>query len=182
MFLKEFYFRNSGSIEFIVGMLAAIKLGAIYVPMGINHPAQRMISIIENCEPKVIITSQKVYGRIVPNLDPKRNSFLLVDDAQTCVSPQNWVEIRGENAHLTSSFVANTALTCIIYTSGSTGSPKGVVIKKESLDNFVKSTIDTYKLDKNSVFLCIFPMYYDASYFCFAVLSAGGKIVCSIRN
>lgn len=46
------------STDLIVSMLAIIKCGAIYLPISIEYPTERIEYILENCNAKLFITTK----------------------------------------------------------------------------------------------------------------------------
>ena len=46
------------STDLIVSMLAIVKCGAIYLPISIEYPTERIEYILENCNAKFFITTK----------------------------------------------------------------------------------------------------------------------------
>src|SRR5438445_289897 len=51
------------SIELYVGILAALKSGATYVPLDPDHPADRVRYILEDCEVKIVVTTSDLLSK-----------------------------------------------------------------------------------------------------------------------
>ncbi|MEK5495729.1 non-ribosomal peptide synthetase family protein [Bacillus sp. FSL M8-0077] len=104
------------SPQLIVSILAITKIGAVYVPIDINYPSERIQFMIEDAELSFLLTTSNTISRLnslhIPmiNLD-KDNRHILVQQA---TSPL--IDINPSDA------------AYIMYTSGTTGKPKGVVI------------------------------------------------------
>ena len=109
-----------------VVLLAALKAGSFFIPLDPSHPKQRLLDILNECEPAVVVvttaTAQVLAGSMLP-------IFLLDGQAET----SGYTEAIAAPA--TSASLNDTAYT--IYTSGTTGKPKGVVIPQRALVNFL---------------------------------------------
>lgn len=101
------------SFEMVVGLLAALKAGAAYVPLDPAYPSERLAFMLEDADPAVLLTVRHLAAK-VPPLEGAR--VLLVDE-----------EAGGEETGNPDSRVQPDDPAYIIYTSGSTGNPKGVV-------------------------------------------------------
>lgn len=102
------------SIDLIVGIYAAVKTGAGYVPVDVELPDSRIAYMLADSAPRHVLTDPAARGRI-PDGD-----FHLVDlEADRA---------RWEHQPTTDPVVESSpaALLSILYTSGSTGRPKGV--------------------------------------------------------
>ena len=112
--------------DFIISMLAIIKIGAIYVPLDTMAPESRLKEITKDSSPKLIITNEEYKTQlkktdfvttliksihIESNLYPKDNPNIIIDP----ISP-----------------------IYLMYTSGSTGKPKGILIPHKAVVNLVK--------------------------------------------
>ncbi|MCW6659579.1 amino acid adenylation domain-containing protein, partial [Aerococcaceae bacterium NML191292] len=111
----------------VVTILAILKAGAIYVPISLKNPPQRIESILSNLKFEFIIDK----------------SFMR----------QNFPE-RDYNPGIK---VDGSELAYIIFTSGTTGSPKGVKINRKGLSNYVcamlNRDIDSDDTHVNGAFL-----------------------------
>jgi amino acid adenylation domain-containing protein len=113
------------SLEMLIGLLAAWKAGAAYVPFDPNHPAERLAYIMVDAGAKFLITEVAC---------PFRGAGIRaieIDREQRAIGhqPVSKPDLRS----------ASAALAYVIYTSGSTGKPKGVQISHRSLTNFLCS-------------------------------------------
>ncbi|KAE9401198.1 acetyl-CoA synthetase-like protein [Gymnopus androsaceus JB14] len=120
-------FFNKG-IDMIIGILGILKSGAAYVPIDINHPAERIRTIHSSTSSKLCLTTSSLSTTIASYLP----SILVVSVdstlAATAIPPlQSECEASGED------------LCYIMYTSGSTGIPKGVMVHHSAV---VASVID----------------------------------------
>ncbi|NKI73105.1 amino acid adenylation domain-containing protein [Dickeya sp. CFBP 2040] len=112
----------------IAAMLGIIKLGAAYVPVGLDAPVERRAFIINDAKVRWTLTSRADQS----NFSEDESCTLLfvedyLDQAQTDSG------LREDNS---ADIVDSHTIAYIIYTSGTTGTPKGVEIAHRSLINF----------------------------------------------
>ncbi|MFI1019141.1 condensation domain-containing protein, partial [Streptomyces sp. NPDC020965] len=113
------------SADSVVATFAVLKAGAAYLPLDLDHPADRLTHMLTDAAPICVLTTSSA-----PELPGVPR---LVLDA---------TETRDRLAALPSSPVAvathpeNAAY--VIYTSGSTGRPKGVVLHHGGLTNLYR--------------------------------------------
>ncbi|MFK7888465.1 MAG: amino acid adenylation domain-containing protein [Gammaproteobacteria bacterium] len=103
----------------VIAMLAIQRLGAAYVPIDIAYPAQRIQLMLEDAEPRLVVT------------DPALNIALPANVTQYALTN---IPTPGD-AELTSRATLED-IAYIIYTSGSTGRPKGVEVRHAGLANY----------------------------------------------
>ena len=99
------------SVEMIIGVLAIMKTGGIYLPINFKNPQSRIDYIIKDSGAKVIVTM---------------DTFKEIGDIIKEENPGNQVSFSLKTKP--GSFCSDNRLAYIIYTSGSTGKPKGVII------------------------------------------------------
>ena len=101
----------------IVAQIAVLKAGGAFVSLDPSHPEDRLRSLIEDVNGRVVLSSAQQFDKIstiVPNT-------ILVNDSALSQLPQV------TESPKTSVSSSNTAY--VIFTSGSTGKPKGTVIE-----------------------------------------------------
>jgi D-alanine--poly(phosphoribitol) ligase subunit 1 len=123
--------------EMIVGFLGAIKAGHPYIPIDTSLPAQRIKSVLEIAKSPPVFTPEQI--KTVLNDTDQQLKFAAVQfEAQ-----DPWY---------------------IIFTSGSTGEPKGVVITKGCLENFVNWMLSDHAfVEMGEIFLNQAPFSFDLS-------------------
>lgn len=116
------------SPEMIIAMLAVLKAGGAYLPLDPTYPIARLHYMINDAEPKAIITSAAHIKTL--DSDIPRISFDLSDEATLEPHRNHNPDIPG---------LAADALAYVMYTSGSTGQPKGVMIEHRNVNHLVKN-------------------------------------------
>ncbi len=117
------------SCELIAVLLGILKLGAVYIPIAPNTPAERINFILKDSKSKMLISSSKNHK--TENIELTRIN-MEKDFSEHLVSDQ---EIKG---------VEPNDLAYIIYTSGTTGNPKGVKVSHASLLNYINWGCEEY--------------------------------------
>lgn len=136
------------SIDMYVAIIAILKLGALYVPVDSEYPQYRINTIVEDCNPKVIIVDNKYKN--------------LVQNANTCVFPLKGLE-NYEKTNIKNSITPEDG-AYIIYTSGSTGKPKGVMVPHRGIVRLVINT-NYIEFKENDRILQNIAIVFDASVF-----------------
>ncbi len=138
------------SVEMIVGILAILKAGGVYVPLDPSYPSDRLEWMINDVQAPVLLTQSHLVNHL-----PSHSAQVLCLD-------QDWA---GEVLDLSElQPVASSAsdLAYVNYTSGSTGRPKGVAIPHRGVVRLVFGT-DFTPLDGNQTFLQLAPISFDAA-------------------
>ena len=136
------------SIEMIVALLGVLKAGGCYLPMDPDYPRDRRLLMVEDAEPKVILTQAHRQGQL------EHNCELCLDDASL------WSNLSTENPAVA---VTSNHLAYIIYTSGSTGRPKGVMIEHRALSNFAQAACADYGIGGEDRVLQFASISFDAA-------------------
>ena len=115
----------------LVTQLAVLKLGGIFLPIDISVPTERINDILEDCQAKYFIISDKEKNTSI-NCE---NIHILNIDSITLD--------RCNSKSISSAVTANMGAH-IIYTSGSTGKPKGSILTHRGLVNFAYHNLVIY--------------------------------------
>ncbi|MCR6482069.1 amino acid adenylation domain-containing protein [Amycolatopsis sp. OK19-0408] len=97
------------SADLVVALLAVLKTGAAYLPLDLNHPAERVELMLTDASPHLVVANDGFGDRLV------RPGDTGADGA--------WPSIRPDNP------------AYVIFTSGSTGRPKAVAGTQRALAN-----------------------------------------------
>jgi amino acid adenylation domain-containing protein len=112
------------SLESIICALAVLKAGGAYLPLDPAYPAERLLFMLNDAQPRVLITRTELAGK-------------LSEGIWKVISVDSNREIENGSIETPVNRVAPDQLAYVIYTSGSTGRPKGVEITHASLLNLV---------------------------------------------
>jgi amino acid adenylation domain-containing protein len=112
--------------ELVVAVLGVLKAGGAYLPLDPTYPRDRLLDMVQDCAPVVMLTQAALAGRLA-GLDLP---LLALDEDAAWWGGQP--DSNPERAALTPEH-----LTYVIYTSGSTGRPKGVEMIHRGASNLL---------------------------------------------
>ena len=116
----------------IVGLLAILKAGGIYVPLDPTLPSHRLSWYLNDVKPAFLIT----HSALMDSVPSCQAVVLAIDDAQS-----GW---EGESDGRPEVEVDPEHLAYIIYTSGSTGRPKGVMVEHRCISHTISTQIPLF--------------------------------------
>jgi amino acid adenylation domain-containing protein len=148
-------------IRFIGTLLAIWKAGAVYVPIDIQLPPDRVNYMLTDAAIKIVVSSK-----------------------YTPLNKEGIIEVHAEeNTHSEYAAdnlpfkVSGSDLAYILYTSGSTGYPKGVMIEHAGMVNHIYAKIDDLGLNSSSKVAQTASQSFDISIWqMVAPLLAGGQV------
>jgi amino acid adenylation domain-containing protein len=153
--------------EFPLSVIAIMKAGGAYVPMDTEYPAERLQSILEDSQTKVLITSHSL-------LEEKLSQGMALPEGMQVIFIED-VDFTEETK--TINLATPDGLAYMIYTSGSTGRPKGVMVPHRALSHFLQFIADEWRLSAESRISCHAPFAFDASIEdLYPVLTVGGTV------
>lgn len=159
------------SLDMVVALLAAIKLGTTYVPMDPTFPKQRLAWMLEDAQISAILTQEK-WVELFPSFKGK---MILLD--------QDRSQIEKEATDRIETQIDPDALCYIIFTSGSTGRPKGVEISHLAVVNFMKSMQQKPGIHQEDVWVAVTTLSFDIALLeLFLPLTVGAKVVIASRE
>ena len=139
------------SLEMVIGLWATLKAGGAYVPLNVDDPVHRINEIVEDCQPKVLLTQAHIRDRIE------------TEATDVVVLPEGGdVDAMADDSDLGIAIGAGD-LAYMIYTSGSTGKPKGVVVEHGAIHNRVVWMHEEYGLSPDDRVLQKTPYTFDVS-------------------
>ncbi|MGS0741011.1 amino acid adenylation domain-containing protein, partial [Glaciimonas sp. GG7] len=162
-------------LAMVVGVLAILKSGAGYVPLDPAYPAERLVHMLRDSAPRVVLSGVIMQAGIAGGWEQAR-ATIAPDVPVLDLHAPSWRAYPSENpdsSHLTSSDLAY-----VIYTSGSTGMPKGVLNEHRGIVNRMLSVQQSYGMDQHDVALQKTSFSFDdAVSEIFWPLMAGAKLV-----
>ncbi|WP_428985994.1 amino acid adenylation domain-containing protein [Streptomyces pyxinicus] len=114
------------SAESVVAILAVLRAGGAYLPLDLDHPADRLGYMLDDAAPVCVLTTSEAAGLLPEQGGPER---LLLDTPETAIGSATAAPVPA------SPDVVAEHPAYVIYTSGSTGRPKGVVLTHGGLAN-----------------------------------------------
>ncbi|MDJ0695421.1 non-ribosomal peptide synthetase [Mastigocoleus sp. MO_188.B34] len=136
------------SLDLIVGVLAILKAGGVYIPFDPAYPLERNTFMFQEVKPLVLLTQQHLKCLEVNSLT---TVYLDSHPSEIIAQPDtNLAKISTPNN-----------LAYILYTSGSTGVPKGVMVTRRSLVNFLHSLYRESGLTADDVFVAVTTLSFD---------------------
>lgn len=139
------------SVDMITAILAAIKIGAAYLPVEPSIPKERYDYISNDCGMKMLIAKKNVEYEF----DIKENVIFLDDIEEKIASMDR------TNLNISTDL---DDLIYVIYTSGTTGVPKGVKVKHRGLSNYLSWFIKEANLSPADKTMLISSFAFDLGY------------------
>ncbi|WP_164783988.1 non-ribosomal peptide synthetase/type I polyketide synthase [Mesorhizobium sp. M5C.F.Cr.IN.023.01.1.1] len=164
------------SCDLIIGFLAVLKAGAVYLPLDPRLPPQRQRFMVRDADATAVISkaelTEQAFGGAL--------SRLKIEAANGCavvLLDKDGTEIAQHEITPPHCPAGPSDLAYVMYTSGSTGKPKGVRIEHRSACNMAEDLKRTYQLGPDSRVLQFASCGFDASLFDFMLaLSSGGRL------
>ncbi|MEH2128463.1 amino acid adenylation domain-containing protein [Nostoc sp.] len=125
----------------VLGILAILKAGGAYVPLDPTYPQERLTFMLQNSQPKVLLTQEHVKAE----LPAHETQVICIDKIGHIISQES-------TENLTKSASASN-LAYVIYTSGSTGKPKGVRVTHANLCHYVHALQQALGITADDVYL-----------------------------
>ena len=145
--------------ETFAGILACLKIGAIYTVVDRFGPTERLRKILDNCLPKLLYVDERLDEAVVPLGLPAEKLILSSAEFARMAQAQEAANLP-ETLDVTSS---NPAY--IMYTSGSTGFPKGAVMTHANVLNLISWSIGEFGFAAGDVLTNVNPLFFDNSVF-----------------
>jgi amino acid adenylation domain-containing protein len=156
------------SVDFVVAAFATLWVGAVFVPLAVTDPVARLTTIVADCAPVLVLTSDSV--------DVTYPSHL----SGAALVPMS--DLRSDKVAPVS-HDTTTRPAYMIYTSGTTGTPKGVQISNGAFAAAVHSTAQALGMNSATTTLCVSPFHFDGSYAnLFPTLVSGGTVIIRSRD
>jgi len=152
-------------IDVVIAFISILKLGAVYLPLDLSWPENRLSYIMSNASCKILLVDETTAN------------------AASCMPPGVLeVNIGEKNLYDETlswyAAISPNSLAYIIYTSGSTGTPKGVMIQHKGLYNTVKWHIYEYEITpQDSVLQTLSPCFDGYIAGIFPPLMCGATVV-----
>ena len=150
------------SLDMIVGIMAVLKAGGVFIPVDPEHPEDRIEYMLGDSKAKIMLTQNHLINNITFNGE--------------IVNIQNEDLYVGVDSNLDHVNTPNDLLY-MIYTSGSTGKPKGTMLEHKNMVNLVNFEYEKTNIDFSKKVLQFTTISFDVCYQeIFSTLLAGGQL------
>jgi D-alanine--poly(phosphoribitol) ligase subunit 1 len=150
------------SVDFIVAAMACLWIGAVFVPLAVSDPWARLISVVADASPTLVITTSRSDEELPNSIDGVAVVAL---------------DLLREEQRAPDYTSDPSRVVYMIYTSGTTGKPKGVRIGDAAFTAATHSTANALGLSRTTRTLCVSPFHFDGSYAnLFPTLISGGTV------
>lgn len=154
------------SDELLISLLAILKVGGVYIPIGPSQPIQRIDEMLEDCQPSLVLYNRR-HRNIVEKLTYKSKRCDIEGLIQAEYIHETLREVK----------VFPESLAYIIFTSGSTGKPKGAMLHHEGMINHLLAKIHDLSLSEKDVLGQTSSQTFDVSIWqFFSPLLVGAKV------
>ncbi len=153
---------SESSPEWAIGFFAAIRAGAVIVPLDIKLTETELEPLLADCAPRALLVSERrgdTAARIAARL-PGPCAVLTLDASEGVGSPVERPAMRqsGPVARLPLRERRHQDAALLLYTSGTTGTPKGVVLTFGNLAFEVERLTEAFGLEPGTRFLSVLPL------------------------
>lgn len=155
-------------------MIAALRLGIVYVNIDTASPLSRNANILKVSGASLLFYDDGRYESEMKNLAKEHQCSSLLLEI-TLLPPISQKD--REQQQLLMSLIDGTCIAYIMFTSGSTGIPKGVAVTHQNILHFISWGQNCFQINSKDNFANLSPMYFDNSVFDFYVgLFAGASL------
>ena len=154
------------SCDLIVALLGILKAGGAYVPLDPANPPDRIASILEDTQPRIVVTQRPFLARLSL---PSDTAIIALDHDWPAIAQYPRDNLRPQ--------ATPGDLAYVIFTSGSTGRPKGVGISHRALMNFLSAMARHPGLHADDYLLAVTTVAFDiAALELFLPLIVGARV------
>jgi long-chain acyl-CoA synthetase len=174
---------SSNRPEWVMTDLAALKLGAVIVPIYPASSPSTVQYIVQDCKAKLLVVENaNLLAAVCTVLGETDRSMrrLVIDAADTQNEHTPFSRLleptKGETSK--ENVISPKDIATIVYTSGTTGEPKGVILTHANILSNVQAMVSRYQISAEDIFLSYLPLCHMFERTCgyYAVLFSGGVI------
>lgn len=154
-------------LEQIICVLGILRAGLAYLPIDLESPEDRIITLLSIAKSSVVVTCHEIDRTLLKNI--KCSKIYLEQIILNSINyDDQFINIK----------ILPDSLAYIMFTSGSTGIPKGVMISHKSATNTIWDINNKFEVNENDKILAVSSLHFDLSvYDIFGILSVGGTLV-----
>ena len=156
-------------VEMVIGVVGILKAGGAYVPLDPNYPTERLQYMLDDANPRIVLTQEKLRGTL-----PETQAEVVALDA---LLPR-LADDQGENLPAAEVGLRPQNLVYVIYTSGTTGRPKGTAMAHHSMVNLIEWHREHLPVHEGQRVLQFAALSFDVAFQeIFTTLCLGGTLV-----
>lgn len=153
------------SLDVAVSLLGIFKTGGVYVPLDPTYPVDRLTTILQETQPKVLLTQSHLVS--LPTLT-----------GHTLHIDKDWDAVRQHPTHNPEVKLCLDQTSHLVYTSGTTGKPKGIATSYGNLVQYILVAQERFGFDRYDVMPAIARFTFSITMFeLLSPLVAGGTLV-----
>ncbi len=149
--------------EFAVAIFAAMKLGAVFVPLARDLKAPKLAYVLADCTPAAIVVDARLANQVAAPIQQAPSLRIVLTRHGTLDDPraQPFESALGVAVPLPRWPVIDLDLVSIIYTSGSTGDPTGVMLTHRNMVSACNSVSEYLGYRAGDVIVSALPLSFD---------------------
>lgn len=173
------------SADAVIGMLAALKAGGLYVPVDPESPAARIEKILLAAECRYILVSAAAASQLknlLPAMAAEPRPSLIWMEAEPAgndIAPR-FTKADAEALNdepLADALQPGAGPAHLLFTSGSTGVPKGVIVTHANVIAFIDWAKAYFGINESDRVSCHSPLHFDLSTFdLYGAFAAGAEV------
>ncbi|AWM17129.1 non-ribosomal peptide synthetase [Bacillus inaquosorum] len=151
------------SPEMVLGILAILKAGGVYVPVDPEYPEERIHYMLEDSNVSILLLQNHLL-----KCTAYQSHAVFLDD------PSSY-DVEASNLNLRT---APNQLAYVIYTSGTTGNPKGTLIEHKNVVRLLFNNKNLFDFNASDTWTLFHSFCFDFSVWeMYGALLHGGKLV-----
>ncbi len=153
------------SADLVASLLAVLKTGGCFVPLDPAFPDERIAQILEDAEPRALVTEAGLLSRL-----PENGVSRVLAESSRREAKRPAMDAHGWSDPAAAAYA--------IFTSGSTGRPKGVQVHHGALANLLNSMRWDVGLEADDILMALTTISFDISIAeLFLPLVAGARLI-----
>lgn len=131
-------------VEMIDLFIACVKQGVIFVPINVLYKEREIVHILEDAEPRAVVTAADPFPAGVPVWRPEK----LAAEALNLSSELRPAQLDGD------------AAAALVYTSGTTGTSKGAILSHNNFAANALNLVTCWQISAADRFLLSLPLFH----------------------